>query len=369
MSNYDAFGRLRISSPITLFDANNVGRANLAFDISGNYTYDYSASTVKLESSGNRISIAQSKYMSPYQPGKSLLILASFVMSDSTTSTERVGYFNSRNGIFFEKAQGVYSFVIRNETVDNRVIQSSWNIRQCIAGDIVLNAAKSQIFWCDIEWLGSGSVMCGFYIDREMVQCHQFHHANTASAVYMKQAKLPIRYEITESGSTEKYLKEICSAVSTEGGYELQSIPKSVGSTTMLAVGSVGSVAWPVAIRLSQSHIDDTTVIPSSSCIYSRSNNTQAVSYDIVLNPTVTSATWNDISNSSVQYAIGATMSNGTVTRTGYTETNYSVVLESDDFNLQLGRSINGTSDIVAIKVTSIYGSPDCVASLAWYEI
>lgn len=174
----------------------------------------------------------------------------------------RLGFFNARNGIFFEQSNGVYSFVIRNETVEERVVQSSWNKRSLENGATILDTSKAQIFWCDVEWLGAGSVMCGFIMNREMIGCHQFNHANSATSTYMKQAKLPIRYEITETGIITKKLKQICSSVLSEGGYEPRSIPRSIGNTALISVGSTPSTIYPLAIRQSASTINDIIVLP-----------------------------------------------------------------------------------------------------------
>ena len=83
---YDAFGRLRVSNPLTIFDSKNVMSKNTLFDEaltgSGGVTYTANKSTVNLNVttvSGDKV-IRQSKRVMSYQPGKSLLILNTFVM-------------------------------------------------------------------------------------------------------------------------------------------------------------------------------------------------------------------------------------------------------------------------------------------------
>jgi len=84
---YDAFGRLRVSNPLTIFDSKNVLSKNNLFDesVTGSATVTYTAnkSTVNLnctEASGDKV-IRQSKRVMSYQPGKSLLIFNTFVMN------------------------------------------------------------------------------------------------------------------------------------------------------------------------------------------------------------------------------------------------------------------------------------------------
>src|SRR6056300_1784915 len=105
---YDAFGRLRVSNPLTIFDSANVMSKNNLFDedLTGSGTVSYTAntSTVNLNvttASGDKVT-RQSKRVMSYQPGKSLLHLSTFVMATQEENLEqRVGMFDSNNGIFF----------------------------------------------------------------------------------------------------------------------------------------------------------------------------------------------------------------------------------------------------------------------------
>jgi hypothetical protein len=131
----------------------------------------------------------------PYQPGKGLLVLATFVMdsSSSVNLTQRVGYFNEQNGVFFQRVDGVYSFVLRSyisgAVSDARTVnQSSWNgdkLDGTGASGLTLDPSKAQILWMDFEWLGVGSVRCGFVINGQYVVCHTFTNANEITSVYM----------------------------------------------------------------------------------------------------------------------------------------------------------------------------------------
>ena len=83
----DAFGRARASEPYSLFDSQNRFAADNQFDTStatgGTTTYQANESTVDLNvttSSGREV-VRQTYRSFPYQPGKSLLILTTFVMN------------------------------------------------------------------------------------------------------------------------------------------------------------------------------------------------------------------------------------------------------------------------------------------------
>lgn len=374
MSNniYDAFGRLKICNPVTLFDAEHVGRRNESYDISGSYTYDGSNSAVFLESSGNVVSISQSKYIVPYQPGKSLLAMLTFAMSNSTTSTERVGYFSASHGIYFEKSNGVYSFVIRNHTdEEHRVVQSNWSGRHLISGTRVLDPSKTQIFWCDIEWLGVGTVRCGFIMDGITIVCHSFNHANIETTTYMSSAKLPIRYEIMETGSITKSLTQICGTVVSEGGYELRSLPKSIGKYD--GITAITDEQSLISIRLGPQLINDIIVVLSNIDLLATGNASRAAYYKLVMNPDIPESTqWTDISNSAVQYTESADLSmNGTIIHSGFVSSRSVLDLNPDHkLNIQIGRTIGNVSDVITLRAANVVGSTVNLAStLTWYEI
>jgi hypothetical protein len=53
----------------------------------------------------------------PYQPGKGLLVLATFVMNTAKANLrQRVGYFGVQNGVFFQLNDATKSFILRTYT-------------------------------------------------------------------------------------------------------------------------------------------------------------------------------------------------------------------------------------------------------------
>src|SRR6056300_1581237 len=222
---YDAFGRLRVSNPLTIFDSKNVMSKNNLFDESltgsGTVTYSSNKSTVNLNvttASGDKV-IRQSKRVMSYQPGKSLLNLNTFVMNAQETGLEqRVGMFDANNGIFFEDTGTGYQIVRRTYTsgsaVDTAVGQASWNGDKLDgSGEYTLDPTKASILFMDFEWLGMGAVRVGFVIDGKFITAHTFLNANNLDTTYMQTANLPIRYEIETTGtiSGAAVLEQVCS--------------------------------------------------------------------------------------------------------------------------------------------------------------
>ena len=106
----DAFGRLRTSSPLTLFDSQHRYVDNDLWATSNTagtrYSFANNQSIVQLTvgTAANMSVIRETKKVFAYQPGKSLLIMNTFLFNQPKPNLrQRVGYFNSRNGIFLEQ--------------------------------------------------------------------------------------------------------------------------------------------------------------------------------------------------------------------------------------------------------------------------
>lgn len=391
----DAFGRLQVSNPYTLFDSQNRYASDPQFStaVTGTGTTSFlsNEATVKLEvTSGGVGSVVRQSYRSmPYQPGKGLLVLATFVMdsSNSANLTQRVGYFNSANGVFFQKVDGTYSFVLRSSVTgsvsDARTItQANWNgdkLDGTGPSGLTLDPSKAQILWMDFEWLGVGSVRCGFVINGVFYLCHTFDNANIISNVYMTTAILPVRYEITSTSAVAAYLKQICSTVISEGGYEQDSIEHVARRTSIFTNIDTAADFYPiVSIRLASSRLG-AVVIPTR--IQFQPTTLQNYEIALIKNPTLTGATWAATvpSDSNVEYDVAATAISaaGTICQTGYIANTggggQSSTLSPTGYNwdLQLGASLTSVSDIFTLGVRTISGATkgDGVGSISFYDL
>jgi hypothetical protein len=391
-TNVDAFGRLRVSQPYTLFDSQNRYAADNQFDVAttgtGTTTFLSNEAAVKMEVTGAGVgSVTRQSYRSfPYQPGKGLLVLATFVMDSSMSLnlTQRVGYYNDSNGVFFQRIDGTYSFVLRSSVTgtpsDARTVnQDDWNgdkLDGTGASGYTLDPSKAQILWMDFEWLGVGSVRCGFIINGEYIVCHTFNNANEITGVYMTTAILPVRYEIkTVTSAVAASMKAICCSVISEGGFEQTSIDHVARRTTVL--GTIGSTFLPVvSIRLASTRLG-AVVLPNRVQVLPTTNQ----NYEVALfkNPTLTAASWSAVpSDSNVEFDVSATATTGgTIVQTDYvTSTGSGGVGNTSaatgyNFDLQLGASIAGVSDIYTVAVRTVSGATtgDVVGSLSFYDL
>lgn len=391
----DAFGRLQVSEPYTLFDSQNRYAIDNQFDTStsgtGTTSFLTNEASVKMEVTGAGVgSVVRQSYRSfPYQPGKGLLVLATFVMDSSSSAnlTQRVGYFNTQNGVFLQRVGTTPSFVLRSYVTgtasDARTAnQSSWNgdkLDGTGPSGITLDLSKAQILWMDFEWLGVGSIRCGFVINGVFIVCHTFNNANEISNVYMTTATLPVRYEITSvTSAVAASMKQICSTVISEGGYEQASIEHVARRTTIFNNIDTAANFYPiVSIRLASTALG-AVVIPNR--IQFQPTTLQNYEIALIKNPTLTGASWAAVSSdANVEMDVSATAISvaGTIVQTGYIANTggggqtSTVAPTGYNWDTQLGASISGTSDIYTLGVRTISGATkgDGVGAISFYDL
>jgi hypothetical protein len=382
----DAFGRLRVSNPYTLFDGglryfDNTYKWDQVDTGSAVSTFLPNESSILMNATEAGSAIRQTKQVFSYQPGKSLLVLLTFVMNTPTAGvTQRAGYFGAENGVYFEVAGTTKNLVIRKYTsgsVDDtteKFAQASWNgdkLDGTGASGITLDVTKAQIFWTDIEWLGVGTVRCGFVVNGQFIVCHSFHHANILNKVYMTSATLPLRYELISTGPAAT-MRAICSTVMSEGGYSNRSFTRAIG--TSLTGKNLSDTAYiPLVCLRMKSTALDSIVVPTAFDVYGLQ--LAAFAYRIILNPTLTGASWTSAdTDSTVEYDISATALSGgkVITQGVFVGSNKggSAMVTSNeiDFSQQLGRTIAGVSDIWCLAAIATTNNDDAVGIVNWQE-
>ena len=389
----DAFGRLRVSNPYTLFDTRSMyydhGQFASNLVASGNVVYNANSSTYLMSVTGNGDAVYRETVKAfIYQPGKSLLVLNTFCGNTPTSGlTQRVGYFNDENGIYFEINGTTLNMVIRSSSTGSvtyeTVAQSSWNGDRLdgAAGannpsGITLDVSRDQIFWCDIEWLGVGSVRTGFVINGQFIVCHTFNHANQSGNVttYMGTANLPCRYELISTGPAAN-LRQICSTVMSEGGYQLSGEAKSVAHTFAedVSLPNDDSFVPVLSIRL-KSTMPDAIVIPTTWSLSVSSNDLYA--WKIYRRSITSGGSWTSAgSDSPVEYNLAPTaIVSGDVVDQGFIRaSNQSVSSPQNQeltFENQLIRDpFTGTFYEFVIAAATDGTNQTALASVQWQQI
>lgn len=392
----DAFGRLRTSSPLTLFDSSHRYHDNGLWATStangGSATFDANAGLVNLAvttASGSEVIRETTKCFS-YQPGKSLLVMSTFTMAPAKVGLrQRVGYFGAANGLYIELdgASGTeLAFVERSSSsgslVETRVLQSNWNtdpLNGTGPSNLTIDITKAQILWMDIEWLGLGTVRMGFIINGKFVHCHSFHHANIINSTYITTASLPLRYEITNTASTasSSTLKQVCSTVLSEGGYELRGLQQAIGTsiTSPYSLATAGTFYPVISLRLKSTSLDAIVILTAISLLGVSAN--ANYNWRVVAAATTTGGTWTSAgTNSSVEYNLtGTATTGGRILAQGYfSSTNQSTagidILKEALFKFQLERDgLTATPYELSLIMTASTATSSVHASMDWEEI
>jgi hypothetical protein len=394
----DAFNRLKVSQPFTMFDSQHRYQMNDKWDTfgvtGGTATFAASESAVLLQvglTAGSKVT-RETKRVFAYQPAKSLSVVNTFAMNTPKDGLlQRLGYFSQTggatsgvpaNGIYLQQDGLTLSICRASESLNTTTVvpQSSWN------GDKFdgsgpsgrnVDVTKANIFWMDIEWLGVGDVRTGFFVDGEPVVAHTFHNDNINPTTYMTTACLPLRYELVNttaqaSGST---FRQICSAVMSEGGYEGFARRYNVthNGWTADTLTTAGTAYPMVALRLNSNRLDSVIIPSNLNAVLEQTNagKPDTVQYRILLNPTLTGGTWTTHYNGNVDYNIGATgVADGTDIIGGYiSSSGYLDINNVNEFNFQIGRNQLGVSDIFCVVFIPVADNATVYCDLSWFEI
>ena len=181
--NLDAFQRLRVSLPSTQYE----------------YNFQYGKTPIiwneKIVGTGTSV----------HKPA-----ISSIYMNTGSVRTaslvKLVGYGDNDNGIFFgQDDTGV--FVLLRSSVSGvvsdarKIYQQDWNIDKFNgsgSSGVTLDITKTQIFICDVQWLGVGRVRCGLEHNGILYYIHEFYNTNLLTTTYTTTMNLPLRYSVMD---------------------------------------------------------------------------------------------------------------------------------------------------------------------------
>jgi hypothetical protein len=298
---------------------------------------------------------------------------------------QRVGYFGTENGIYLQLNSDTLSFVERSlvtgVVTESTVSQSSWNVDKMDGtgpSGITLDITKAQILFMDIEWLGEGTVRLGFVIDGNFVLCHRFNHANLITSTYITTASLPLRYEITNLGVTDNpsTLKQVCSTVISEGGYELRGSQLAIGTpiTAPTSLAVAGTYYPIVSIKLRSGYLDAVVILTALSIMGVA---TGIYNWKIVAGGTTSGGSFVPAAvDSAVEYNItgtsftgGRTLASGFLTSSTQSSVNLDILKEAL-FSFQLERNnFTSTASEITLIVSASTNTELIYASMDWEEI
>lgn len=391
-TSVDAFGRVRVSSPLTLFDSSHRYADNDLWvnNITGTAAATFSANeglvNLTVGTANNDEIVRETVKVFAYQPGKSLLVMNTFVFGAAKTNLrQRAGYYGADNGLYFEREGTSLYFVERSivtgSVISTRVAQTNWNQDKLDGtgkSGITLDASKAQILYMDVEWLGLGTVRMGFVIDGVFVPAHSFHHANITTTTYITTASLPLRYEMKNIGVTDSAstLKQVCSTVISEGGYELRGLQQAVSTpvTSPRTLTTAGTDYPVISLRLKSNRLDAIVILTALS-ILGITNNAN-YQWKVIAAGTTTGGTW--VPNSVVDYNVtGASFAigSGRILASGFfqgsNQGSSSIdILKAALFAFQLERNtFTSTPYELTLVIASATNGDQVLASMDWEEV
>lgn len=385
--NHDAYDRLRVSMPYTLFDdsASPIDTNPTIYDtVTTNGTILGSNNSVILSSNGgggSRIIYQTFKYI-PTQPGKSKLAIFTSALATSSGATSRIGLFDSAtdktiihgtgSGVFFQYSNSTCSVCLRNISIDAHDIvinQSSWNIDTLQgsgpSGISITSASdwsKILVFVIDMQWFGR--VRFGLYVGGTLYYVHSVDGYDPDTGSAFVGMKLPVRHElVVTEGSAIAILTYISASVISEGGYPVTSLPLAFIPSAVTSLNTNGTDTIVLSLSLDPSEPYNRSTISSISLSL---NVTKLSCYKIFLVPNkelIGSSSFNRVPGSGtvVTYSSSGstipTSPTSTLIMVGFVSTITSVSLPPDFMGVTLDTGITGVSQVLTLTVADITGT------------
>ena len=404
VSNQDAYDRLRVSNPITVYEnlSTGTGAKNplLIDEItagSGVATAnDNSYIAMAAPTSGGRV-VRQSKPYIVYKPGTSKITLCTGVFNDNGGTVglrSRIGPFDDvddqvtnpqgGDGYFFELEGTTMGIVYRTASsgaqIDTRIVQSDWNF------DTFDGSGPSRITittWDDAfllifdqQWLGVGQVRIGLIIEGIIYYAHIFTNGGLKFP-YTRTAKLPIRYEIenVSAGASVDEMRMMCQSSLMEA-QPSSLYPQFVWNASQPI--PVGTDVAVLSLRL-KSTSNRVTLRLVDIAVLASAGGGDPAPVNVILNPTLGGATYaNDPSPDSaaeLDTASTTAITDGTTVACGWMHPLGALIRLSLTGGgnrspwLDINSNIAGTSDILTIAVTRQVVSSSIGICLTWIEI
>lgn len=394
-SDLDAFGRLRVSDPSYVFDAQLT--YNLQPLLYEQITAETGASVAHSATNRNALmtftdtpnggkAYMQSFDHCRYQPGRSLRSFITFSFVEEKANVLKfAGVSTGANGVELRLNGSQLQIAILSDTDSGDLVvnQSDWNLdpldgSKDSESGLVLDVTKQQILVIELQALYSGRVKCGFDIDGKIIYFHIFEHANIEAGPYIQTANLPVRCGMTCSGTVSTTMTFTCASVISEGGqHDAEGLDFSFsGSVT---AGS-GARTHAVSIRpkaLFNSIENRTRFVLKGVSILAGLN---PVKWELVLGQAITGTT--TFADANTTYSSTETNTAGTlsgnpaiVVDSGYVGSSASANESTDKavhsrYPITLDAAgvarANGT---LTLLLTGIGGTSACQYSLNWYEI
>ena len=195
-------------------------------------------------------------------------------------------------------------------------------------------------------------------------------HANIDQTIYMQSGSLPVRAEIVNSSTISQSNKIYwgCSSVYNEGALDSAVSQHSVNRGTNTININSSSLTPLISLRLKSAN-NRATIIPDQTTLLSTSNTD--VLWEIVLNPTLSGASWVSAGSNSIgEYDISSTSATGgEVIASGYISKQSNESPKIEQSFLKLSSDFDGTPDILSLRARTVASNANVLASFSFLEL
>ena len=365
-ANIDAFGRVRASQITSVLEVKHLNdKKPLDVDESlggaAQSTYSASQSCVDMAVSGNGDwAVRQTRQFAIYQPGKSQLFEASFAnMELQSNVIKRVGYFTSATSSTYSTA-GLDGFFLESDGQAGEISFQIWRsgervhkkaATEWLTADADVSSidwSKTNLMFCDFQWLGGGLVRFGMVVDGSVKFFVKHSGTNNLDAVYMSSPNKPIRHEIRSVGGAGT-LTQICSQVSVEGA--LNELYRSAAFSNLgVNVFPDANSKYPlIGFTVDPSRRGVTALVKEISILQTSNDNYYLT---LELNPTISGTIFTGSYSGVPVHGLYATGSQTVTTPgrvlkmyTGKSGTELALTIDLEDSNAVLGQGLNGSYD------------------------
>jgi hypothetical protein len=383
-TSLDAFGRWRISTNKTIFDAKLTHTNEPEFwdqqTVSGagttaNHNPNRASVVMNVSDSISGKIVRQTVARPNYQPGKSQMILMTGIIGGTESGiTREIGQFDDENGVFFRNDGGTISVCKKSfasgSAIDTVVNQSDWNIDKMDGtgpSEQVADWTKTQIFLMDYQWLGVGRVRYAIDIDGQICALHEMNHANNLDVAYMSNPNNPLRYSIENDGTgPAASMEAICSAVVSEGGQEGEGEDYYYSTNgTHIDANTANQIYAIIGVRLKLGHKGEAAFIQNVALLTETNDNFEWMVYH---NPTVGGVfTYTDSNFGPFQIARGATgntIADGSDAIAGGFVFQGTTTDKDIDHESGFGEKIDGTRDEYVLAARPLASNADIQGSI-----
>lgn len=385
---YDTSGRLRTSTPFTLFEHNNqFGTTASKWDKqtvgTGTLTDSTATGSTTLSTGGTTSgasSIRATRAYQRYQVQKSLQVGQAFIFGTGVTGvSKKVGYFDALNGVYFEQLGSTLNVVVRQAGVDTKVAQGSWNIDNLNgSGPSGMTFNPAALQGLSIDFLGNLLIRFTLIYNGTAIPFHTISAGNVVSPVIPNTANLTVRQEIVNTTTVASSSTLIVANVNvdSEGAVE-EAVAYNFSASNGTSTIAVTTRRPILTLQAKTLGIDGTSrnygqILPIGVNIYG----TVSLYLEFIVNGTLTGASFNSVNvNSIANVDVAATaISGGTLINSNYVAPGAgggaNGITTQTAFNKfpYVYSSLLNTQDTISIVATSLGASSTTTAALTWSE-